>query len=69
MAQPDPIDATLAELREDLAHCLTLLNICVQLRRNSSHLLTLLGSMLIDLREQIDQATEILPAEEGERHA
>jgi hypothetical protein len=30
MPQPDPIDTALAELREDLSHGLTMLNICVQ---------------------------------------
>jgi hypothetical protein len=44
----DPIDQTLAELRQSFADISTMLNIAIALRRNSSHLLTLLRSMMID---------------------
>lgn len=69
MAQPDPIDTTLAELRHDLSNCLTMLGISLALRRNSAHLLQLLRSMLIDLSEHIEQALPSLPAEEGDDNA
>lgn len=61
MAQQDPIDATLAELREDLSNVLTMLNISLALRRNSAHLLQLLRSMMVDLCEHIEQALPTLP--------
>jgi hypothetical protein len=69
MAPQDPIDATLAELREDLSNVLTMLNISLALRRNSAHLLQLLRSMMVDLCEHIDQALPSLPEEEGEHDA
>jgi hypothetical protein len=65
----DPIDQTLAELRQSFADISTMLNIAIALRRNSSHLLTLLRSMMIDLCEQIDRAVPSLPEEEGTRDA
>jgi hypothetical protein len=36
MAQPDPIDTTLAELRQSFADISTMINIAIALRRNSS---------------------------------
>jgi hypothetical protein len=70
MTQPDPIDTTLAELRQSFADISTMINIAIALRRNSGHLLTLLQSMMGDLCEQIDQAKAILPPnEEGESDA
>jgi hypothetical protein len=69
MTQPDPIDTTLAELRQSFADISTMINIVVALRRNSGHLLQLLRSMMVDLSEQIDQALPFLPAEEGEHDA
>jgi hypothetical protein len=68
MAQQDPIDTTLAELRQSFADISTMINIAIALRRNSGHLLTLLRSMLSDLCEQIDHALPSLP-EEGEHDA
>jgi hypothetical protein len=65
----DPIDQTLAEVRQSFADISTMLNIAIALRRNSSHLLTLLRSMMIDLCEQIDRAVPSLPEEEGTRDA
>jgi hypothetical protein len=69
MAQPDPIDTILAELREDLSNTLTMLGIALALRRNSAHLLQLVRSMLGDLSERIDQALPILPAGEDDDNA
>jgi hypothetical protein len=70
MAQPvDPIDTTLAELRQSFADISTMINIVVALRRNSGHLLQLLRSMMVDLSEQIDRALPSLPVEEGEHDA
>jgi hypothetical protein len=66
MAQPDPTDQILAELRQELSNTLTMLNICVQLRRNSAHLLQLLRSMLDDLSQEIQDALPLLPAEDQE---
>jgi hypothetical protein len=66
MAQPDPIDTILAELRQELSDTLTMLNIVVALRRNSGHLLVLLRGMMVDLCEQIDRGLPSLPEEEGE---
>jgi hypothetical protein len=68
MAQPDPIDATLAELRQSFADIATMINIAIALRRNSSHLLTLLQSMMVDLCEQIEQALPTLPDEGDNAH-
>jgi hypothetical protein len=69
MAQvPDPIDTLLDQLNQDMGNCLTLLRICVQLRRNSTHLLELLKSMLGDLAENIEQALPSLPGEEDNAH-
>jgi hypothetical protein len=62
-------DQTLAEVRQSFADISTMLNIAIALRRNSSHLLTLLRSMMIDLCEQIDRAVPSLPEEEGTRDA
>jgi hypothetical protein len=66
MTQPDPIDTTLAELRQSFADISTMINIAIAFRRHSSHLLILLRSIMSDLCEQIDQALPILPAGEGE---
>lgn len=66
MAQPDPIDTTLAELRQELSDTLTMINIVVALRRNSAHLLQLLRSMLDDLSQEIQEALPLLPAEDQE---
>ena len=72
MTQPDPIDTTLAELRQSFADISTMINIAIALRRNSSHLLILLRSIMSDLCEQIDRLdvpplpAQILPAGEGE---
>ena len=66
MAQPDPIDTLLAELRQELSNTLTMLNIVVALRRNSAHLLQLLRSMMGDLCEQIEQAVPTLPEDPEE---
>jgi hypothetical protein len=66
MAQPDPIDTTLAELRQELSDTLTMLNIALALRRNSAHLLQLLRSMLDDLSQEIQDALPLLPAEDQE---
>jgi hypothetical protein len=66
MAQPDPTDQILAELRQSFADISTMINIAIALRRNSGHLLTLLRSMMVDLCEQIDHALPSLHAEEGE---
>jgi hypothetical protein len=63
MTQPDPIDTTLAELRQSFADISTMINIAIALRRNSGHLLTLLRSMMIDLCEQIGHAVASLPGE------
>jgi hypothetical protein len=51
MIQPDPIDTTLAELRQSFADISTMINIAIALRRNSSHLLILLRSIMSDLCE------------------
>jgi hypothetical protein len=59
MTQPDPIDTTLAELRQSFADISTMINIAIALRRNSGHLLTLLRSMMIDLCEQIGHAVAL----------
>jgi hypothetical protein len=69
MTQPDPIDTTLAELRQSFADISTMINIVIALRRNSGHLLTLLRGMMVDLSEQIDRALPSLPEEEGEHDA
>ena len=67
MAQlEDSIDTVLADLRQDTAHALTMINICIQLRRNSAHLLQLLASMLDELRDHIEQALPVLPSQEGD---
>jgi len=66
MAQEDPIDTILAELRQELSDTLTMLNIVVALRRNSEHLLQLLRSMLDDLSQEIQDALPLLPAEDQE---
>jgi hypothetical protein len=63
MAQPDPIDTILAELRQELTNTLTMLNIALSLRRNSAHLLQLVRSMMVELCEQIEQALPVLPEE------
>jgi hypothetical protein len=65
MAQPDPLDTILADLRQDLSNTLTMLNIAIALRRNSAHLVQLLRSMLGDLCEHIDQVLPLPPEEEG----
>jgi hypothetical protein len=64
MAQDDPIDTTLAELRQSFADVATMINIAIALRRNSSHLLTLLRSMLAELKQQIEQSLPQFPEEE-----
>jgi len=64
MAQPDPIDTILAELRQSLANVSTMLNICVQLRRSERQLLPLLRTMLQELCEQVEQSLPSLPEEE-----
>jgi hypothetical protein len=69
MAQPDPIDTTLAELRHSMGNTLMLLDICLQLRRNSEHLLQVVRSMMVDLCAEIEAALPSLPEEEGERDA
>lgn len=62
MAQPvDPIDITLAELRQTLGDTLTMVNIAIALRRNSGHLLSLLRGMMVDLGEHIDHALPTFP--------
>lgn len=66
MAQQDPIDAMLQELQQDLGNCLTMLRICVQLRKNSQHLLELLRSMLAELAETIEQTLPQLPPDEDQ---
>ena len=65
MAQPDPIDTILAELRQELSDTLTMLGIVVALRRNSAHLLQLLRSMMVDLSARIDQALPAIPEEDS----
>jgi hypothetical protein len=66
MAQPDPIDVILAELRQELSDTFTMINIVVALRRNSAHLLQLLHAILGKLCEHIEQALPTLPPEQGE---
>jgi hypothetical protein len=64
MAQPDPIDQVLAELRQDFSNILTMINIVTALRRNSAHLLQLLHSMLAELAVKIDAILPTFPEEE-----
>jgi transcriptional regulator of aromatic amino acid metabolism len=67
MAQPqDPIDAILAELRQDLSNRLTMINMSIALRRNNTHLLGLVRQMLQELCTHIDQALPSLPSDEAE---
>ena len=65
MVQPvDPIDQLLAELRHSMGNTLMMMDICMQLRRNSAHLLQLVRSMLAELGEEIERALPTLPPEE-----
>jgi hypothetical protein len=66
MAEPDPIDALLSALREDVSNTLTMINIVVALRRNSGHLLQLLSTMLHELQADIEAALPAIPSEEEE---
>jgi hypothetical protein len=53
MGQPvDPIDQILGELRHTMGNTLMLLDICLQLRRNSAHLVQLVRSMP-EVREMV----------------
>jgi hypothetical protein len=65
---PDPIDTTLAELRQSLGDTLTMINIVIALRRNSAHLITVLHGMLAELALKIDTTLPTFPEEpeEGE---
>jgi hypothetical protein len=65
MAQPDPIDETLGELRHSMGNTLMLIDICLQLRRSSAHLLRVVRFMLAELGEEIERALPTLPPEEG----
>jgi hypothetical protein len=65
MAEPDPVDVTLADLRQTLGDTLTMINIVIALRRNSAHLLQLLRSMMVDLCQQIELSLSLLPEEEN----
>jgi hypothetical protein len=64
MAEQDPIDTILAELRQELGDTLTMINIVVALRRNSAHLLTLVHSMLAELAVHIDRVLPGFPEDE-----
>ena len=66
MAQPDPIDTILADLRQTLGDTLTMINIVIALRRNSGHLLHLLHSMLAELAVKIDTTLPTFPEEPEE---
>jgi len=65
MAQPDPTDQILAELRHSMGNTLMMMDICMQLRRNSTHLIQLVRSMMVDLCAEIEAALPSLPPEEG----
>jgi hypothetical protein len=67
MTQQDPIDQLLAELRQELSDTRTMINIVVALRRNSSHLLQLVHTMLADLAVKIDAALPSFPEEDDEQ--
>jgi hypothetical protein len=69
MTQPDPIDQLLADLRHSMGNTLMIMDICLQQRRNSSHLLQVARSMMVDLCAEIEAALPSLPEEEGERDA
>jgi hypothetical protein len=62
MAEPDPIDTILHDLRQDFGNILTMINIVVALRRNSAHLLQLLHTMLRELCERIEAALPAIPS-------
>ena len=64
MPEQDPIDTILSDLDHDLGNCLTMLRICVQLRRNSAHLLGLLHAMLADLEMKLAAILPTFPEEE-----
>jgi hypothetical protein len=66
MAQPDPIDETLGELRHSMGNTLMLIDICIELRRSSAHLLQVVRFMLAELSEEIERAPPTLPPEEGD---
>ena len=66
MRQPDPIDAMLTELHEDLANCTTMVSILLALRRNQRLLIQLLHTMLGDLHAHIEQVLPVIPSEEEE---
>jgi hypothetical protein len=68
MAEQDPVDATLSDLRQTLGDTLTMINIVIALRRNSSHLLQLVHTMLADLAVKIDAALPTFPEEEDNAH-
>lgn len=68
MAQDDPIDTILAELRHSMGNTLMLIDICIQLRRTSAHLLQVVRFMLAELGEAIERALPTLPPEEGDEH-
>jgi hypothetical protein len=64
MAEPDPIDTILKDLRQEVSDILTMINIVMALRRNSGHLLQLLSTMLRELQADIEAALPAFPAEE-----
>jgi hypothetical protein len=66
MAQDDPIDKTLADLRQTLGDVLTMINIVSALRRNSRHLLGLLHTMLAELALKIDTLLPTFPEADDE---
>jgi hypothetical protein len=52
-----------------MGNALMMMDICVQLRRKSAHLLQLVRSMLAELGAEIEAALPSLPEEEGNRDA
>jgi hypothetical protein len=66
MTQPDPIDQILGELRRTMGNTLMMMDICMQLRRNSAHLLQLVRTMLAELGDEIARAVPVLPEEPAE---
>jgi hypothetical protein len=66
MTQPDPIDQILGELRRTMGNTLMMMDICMQLRRNSAHLLQLVRTMLAELGNEIARAVPMLPEEPAE---